>query len=49
MSHCISVVDDSQRRRLDQKWVSAETVDPCYEKIPVVFEATGAWGESAQD
>jgi len=37
----------------DQKRVSAETVDSrynvMYEKVPVVFEATGAWGKSAQD
>jgi len=40
---------EKEKVETDQLWVSAEAVDPCYEKIPVVFEATGAWGKSAQD
>ena len=32
----------------NQLWVGAETLAPIYEKCPIVFEATGAWGETAQ-
>ena len=40
--------EDSKLKE-NKAWVAKETSDPIYEKVPVVFESTGAFGESAQD
>lgn len=40
-----------EKQKLDEnnEWVAREAIDPVYKKMPVVFESTGAMGESAQD
>ena len=40
--------EDSKLKE-NKAWVAKETSDPIYEKVPVVFESTGAFGESAHD